>query len=305
LILAQGAVSEGETALFSGGQRAVYGGRTSGTFRNPMGDPSLRKKAAIIGPGAVRRISSKPCAWRFGQSDRTGERGCHPDGCIIAGPDRFVSRLSPVTQKGDTAKAKYSVSYIHFIFTQGKECIHMRKNFLFFLTIGTLLLIGFPLFAQGYKKINAAGEANFIFASSPIEKGKEGQAKLKDTFTSGDKIYGRGYFPKALGKLTNGEEFFQWLYIDGKLAVRGGLENVDPSWDQMQVWLYNTDENDFSIMHDALKKLPKGSHKIKVCFVRTVYTGTKQDFNDKGKLVDIKQYKPVNYTVGEFTFVVQ
>ena len=181
----------------------------------------------------------------------------------------------------------------------------MPRTIAFLLTAAALFTAGVPSFAQSMKKVNAAGEANFIFSSAAIEKGKENQARLKDTFTSNDKIFGRGYFPKALGKLSNGEEFFQWLYIDGKLTVKGALVDVNPTWDQMQVWLYNTGEDDFSTMSDALRRLSKGSHKVKVAFVRTVYTGSRKDFNDQGKLVEIKQYKPVNYTVGEFTFIAQ
>ncbi len=87
--------------------------------------------------------------------------------------------------------------------------------------------------------------------------------------------------------------------------MKGALVDVNPTWDQMQALLYNTGEDDFSTKSDALKRLSKGSHKVKVAFVRTVYTGSRKDLNDQGKVVEIKQYKPVNYTVGEFTFIVR
>ncbi len=178
----------------------------------------------------------------------------------------------------------------------------MRKIVIGFLMI---LLLSSVVCANAYKKINEQGEANIIFASTPIELHQEAKAKLKDTFTSNEKIFGRAYFPKAIGKFSNGEEMYENLWIDGKFMVKGPLVDMDPTWDQMQVWLYNTGEDDFKMMTQALDNLSKGKHEVAIYLMRTKYTGTKKVLNDQGVWENKKQYSAVNLSAGKFTFIVK
>ncbi len=176
----------------------------------------------------------------------------------------------------------------------------MRKTLIWVLLI---LMFSTAVFANAYKKINNQGEANIIFASTAIEKGQEAKAKLKDTFTSDEKIFGRAYFPKAIGKFSNGEEMYQNLWIDGKFAVKGPLVDMDSTWDQMQIWLYKTGEDDFKMMVQALNNLPKGKHEVAIYLMRTKFTGTKWVINDNGESEKKNQYSAVNLSAGKFTFI--
>lgn len=164
------------------------------------------------------------------------------------------------------------------------------------------------LVAQSTKKIDSEGIANMIFASAAIGKGQEGSAALKDSFTSGDAIYARCYFPGAIGAFSRGEKCHLHLWIDGKVAWRGvysGASLPDRTWDQIQIYIRNTGEDDFrGAISNALDGLAAGDHEVQFVIVRDKFL--KYKVVKKGAQVTQEPvYQPVNLSKGKFTYTVQ
>jgi hypothetical protein len=167
------------------------------------------------------------------------------------------------------------------------------------------LFLAIPLGANEFKKINAQGEANMIFASEAIEKGQEAKAKPKEAFTSKDKIFGRIYVPKALGQLGPNEEYVQELWIDGKVATRTDCSKaVKPGWETMQLWLFNTGDDEAPSMKEALDDLREGKHEVIIFFLHKKFLGMKKKLNDRGVFEQVKEFKAVYLSKGTFTLTV-
>lgn len=175
------------------------------------------------------------------------------------------------------------------------------------LAIGALIMMSHAEVdaRQGFKTINDKGQANFIFASQAIGKGKEHTVTLKTGFTPTDKIYARGYFPGAVGSFNDGEKMHVHMWADGK-RIGNWTYGSPPNarWDQMSLYLRNTGDDDFNGgMSRALDRLGSGSHTVKFYFVRDKFL--KYKLVKKGNSVRKEPvYKPVYLTAGEFTYVV-
>jgi len=186
--------------------------------------------------------------------------------------------------------------------------IMKRSYFLFITGICILTLAGADLFAKSYKKVDSAKTANMIFASSAIGKGKESSVTLKDSFTSSESIYARCYFPKAIGRFDKGEKCHLHLWVDGKVIWRGvysGRTLPDASWDQIQIYIRNTGENDFNgAISNALDTVSSGSHEVQFIILRDKFM--KYKYIKDGKSVTKEPvYKPVYLSKGKFNYEVK
>jgi len=181
-----------------------------------------------------------------------------------------------------------------------------RKQLLFAAALCALCIISEDAWAKKFKKVDSKGIANMIFASRGIGKGKEKSVTLKDSFTSGDKIYARAYFPRKVGRFKRGESCHVHIWVDGKVVWRGsysGKSLPNASWDQIQLYIHNTGDDDFKGgMSRALKGLSSGKHKVMVTVVRDKFM--KYKYVKAGKGVTKKPiYKPVYLSKGTFTYV--
>ena len=182
------------------------------------------------------------------------------------------------------------------------------KRYIFVSVVCVAVAAGGMLFGKSLKKVDNKGIANIVFASSAIEKGKESSAQLKTSFTSGDKIFARCYFPKAVGNFKNGETCHIHLWVDGKVIWNGeytGRALPEPSWDQIQVYIRNTGDDDFrGAISNALDTVSSGSHEVQVVVLRDKFMKYKKVI--KGNSVTKEPvYQPVYLSKGTFTYTAE
>ena len=65
-----------------------------------------------------------------------------------------------------------------------------------------------------FMTLNKDGTGNIVFSKTLIKKNEESKNTLVTKFTSGDSIYARAYFPKAIGAFTGEEEGFIDMWVD-------------------------------------------------------------------------------------------
>lgn len=168
--------------------------------------------------------------------------------------------------------------------------------------------------SENFKKINENGEANFIFATQAIPKGKESsiESSIKSEFKKGESIYARGYFPKMLSQIEPvGKEdvkVYVEMWINGKKKFRGDYDDIPGSWDQMSLYMSNTGDDDFKgRFNEELNSLSDGAHRVLIYFLQTYVPSDKktiQVYNDYGQLETRKNTKVLYMTKGEFQYLV-
>lgn len=141
-----------------------------------------------------------------------------------------------------------------------------------------------------YRIIDKDGYGNFIFASQPIEFGKEDNYKLKTEFTKPEEIYARSYFPSKIGKI-DAKDFWHEIWINGKF-IRKTIFNSppDPDWDQIQIWI---SKDDYS---DIINSLKKGEYKIIIWVLKNEIIKEEDKTEVKTKTIKLSK--------GEFTYIV-
>jgi hypothetical protein len=148
-------------------------------------------------------------------------------------------------------------------------------------------LSGMMLTAQSsYKKIDADGIANIVFANKTISKGAEASAGLKTIFQPGEAIYARCYFPQAFGKYNarTDEEFVVDVWINGRFVERKLWKHPENDWDQIQVYVANTGDDDFKELASKLEFLDEGENTIMVTVGLERYMQTKDVIGDDGSI---------------------
>lgn len=183
-----------------------------------------------------------------------------------------------------------------------------RSVFLFIVLLSVFSIAASAIFAGSLKKIDTKGIANIVFSSSAIEKGKENPAAMKTVFTSGDKIFARCYFPRAVGSFKNGETCHVHLWVDGKVIWHGeysGRALPEPSWDQIQIYVRNTGDDDFrGAISNALDTVSPGSHEVQVVVLRDKFMKYKKVI--KGSSVTKEPvYQPVYLSKGTFNYTAE
>ena len=153
-----------------------------------------------------------------------------------------------------------------------------------------------------YKIIDKEGYANSIFASEPIELGKEDNYQLKAVFTKPEKVYARCYFPGTVGEVEP-ENFWHELWIDGKLKMRTNFsESPDPEWDQIQIWIT---EDEYKIQ---MEELESGEHEIIIWVMKNEYKGDTAIAEEnaaseiEGRVKEV--WVPVRLSKGKFKYIV-
>ena len=153
-----------------------------------------------------------------------------------------------------------------------------------------------------YKTIHKDGYSNIIFSTLPIEKGKENEVPILPEFTKPESVYARCYFPEQIGDVSN-EDLWHELWIDGEMVLKTFFEDsVDPSWDQIQIWIT---EEDYA---DQFKSLDKGSHDVVLWVIKNDLKGEKSisRAESAGTIIGEieKIFVPVTISKGEFKYIV-
>ncbi|GAB4298291.1 MAG: hypothetical protein Kow0068_22220 [Marinilabiliales bacterium] len=176
----------------------------------------------------------------------------------------------------------------------------MKKIFL--ITICVLLLSSF-VDAQitKYRKINEKGIANMVFSNKAIPKGQESSVTLKNSFSSGEAIYARCYFPKPFGQynVSSNEDFFIDLYLDGKFVERKKMLHPDADWDQISLYVLNTGDDDFKNLEIALNNAGSGTHTLQVSVGFEKYNTTKKVVNSDGTIENKDVFNAVYISDGK------
>ena len=193
---------------------------------------------------------------------------------------------------------------------QSKEHIHNKKQKTMKTTsiiIIIFALTGMMLSAQTtYKKIDADGIANIVFASKSISKGAEASAGLKTVFKPGEAIYARCYFPQAFGKYNarTDEEFVVDVWINGRFVERKLWKHPEKDWDQILVYVANTGDDDFKELASKLDFLDEGENTIMVTVGLERYMHTKDVIQDDGSIKKEKVFSLQILSKGTFVIVV-
>lgn len=157
-----------------------------------------------------------------------------------------------------------------------------------------------------FRKIGANGEANIVFSTSKIDKGKEKDVTFATKFTSTDPIWARAYFPGEFGELEGEAEGFIDIWIDGTHAKRMSFTNKTVAADKEQtpIYLHNTGNDDFKA--DVWAGLEPGEHKVKVVVGKTELVAEKVKLSVEGDDVVAKNddaYKAVYLAESDFIYV--
>ncbi len=172
----------------------------------------------------------------------------------------------------------------------------------------TLLMSGMATAqASKYLKLNKDGSGNIVFATTNIKKGEESKAALKTTFTDGDSIYARAYFPGKMGQLQGEEEGFIDLWVDGEHQKRLAFTNKDvpADRDQTLIYVYNTKDYSPDFKADIWNELSAGEHKIKLVVGKTKFMREGISVQDQGDRYALKKddvHKAVYLSDSSFTF---
>ena len=161
--------------------------------------------------------------------------------------------------------------------------------------------------ASKYLKLNKDGSGNIVFATTNIKKNEEGKATLKTSFTDGDSIYARAYFPGKMGQLQGEEEGFIDLWIDGKHQKRLAFTNKDvpADRDQTLIYVYNTKDYTPDFKADIWGELSAGKHSVKVVVGKTKFMREGISVQDQGDRYAIKRddvHKAVYLSDSSFEF---
>jgi hypothetical protein len=158
-----------------------------------------------------------------------------------------------------------------------------------------------------YRKIDADGAANIIFANKAIEKGKESSYELKSSFNSNEAIFCRCYFPKKYGdyKPRDDEEFVVDLWFNNKFLQRKVWQKPDAEWDQIQVYLLNTGDDDIKSFDQAISSAGSGTYKVRVLVGISRYQGTKDVIQPNGSIVKEKVFTMEYISKGDISLTVK
>jgi hypothetical protein len=153
------------------------------------------------------------------------------------------------------------------------------------------------------KTTDAKGICNIVFASQPIEKGKESECKIKNEFSHGEAVYSRCFFPHNFGKFNarDDEQFVVDLFIDKKFTRRITWKHPDNDWDQIQIYLINTGDDDFTDLSSHLHTLERGIHTILVTVGLERYMHTKEIVNADGNITKEDMFTLQVISKGEFS----
>ncbi len=141
----------------------------------------------------------------------------------------------------------------------------MKKRIFIILSLICFGIVGSFAQSSTFKKINDDGIANLIFANKSISKGEENTYNLKAEFSADETIYARAYFPQEISTygLAANEKIIVVAYVDGKQVDRVYI-TPKPEWDQMQVYVMNTGDDDFSRLASELYYMDSGTHTLTI-----------------------------------------
>ena len=179
-----------------------------------------------------------------------------------------------------------------------------------FVLLFTLLGFSFVANAQSSKfmSLNKDGTGNIVFSTTVIKKNEEGSSTLATKFSSGDSIYARAYFPKAIGAFTGEEEGFIDLWVDGKHEKRLNFSNKDVAADkdQMLIYVYNTKDYKPDFKSEVWDGISAGEHRVKLVVGRTKFLRKGATAEFQGDKIVVKRddpHAPVYLSDSNFTFI--
>jgi hypothetical protein len=115
--------------------------------------------------------------------------------------------------------------------------------------------------AGGMKKLHAAGFANCVFSSRSLDRGREDEGIVRQSFAATDPIHGRCFFPAPLGANRPGE-VWQEIWIDGAKRAQVIYDPPIPAEDdQIPVELSKQQGS-------RLRELSGGKHTVSVWIYR-------------------------------------
>jgi len=159
---------------------------------------------------------------------------------------------------------------------------------------------------SSFKTTDAKGICNIVFASQPIEKGKEIECGIKSGFSQGEAVYSRCYFPHNFGMFNarEDEQFVVDLFIDKKFARRITWKHPDNDWDQIQVYVVNTGDDDFTDLSTHIHSLESGTHTILLTVGLERYMHTKEIVHADDSITKEDMFTLQVISKGEFSITI-
>jgi hypothetical protein len=163
-------------------------------------------------------------------------------------------------------------------------------------------------FAQisAYRVIDDEGIANVVFANNTISKGMEKHANLKTKFLSDESIYARCYFPAPFEHYDAKakEDFVVDLYVDGRFVERKKMLHPDADWDQIQMYLLNTGDDDFKRLESYISSLDSGNHSLLITVGLERFMHQKEIIKSDGTIVKEDVFNLQIISKGSITIIV-
>jgi hypothetical protein len=157
-----------------------------------------------------------------------------------------------------------------------------------------------------YKQISDDGIANVVFANKSISKGEEVNSDLKTSFGADETIYARVYFPKTISSygLSSDEKIIVIAYADNKQVDRVYITPTS-TWNQMQVYVMNTGDDDFSRLANELYYMDSGEHTLTISVGLQRYGYMETVIKDDGTITEQKVDKVVVISQSEIKINVE
>lgn len=156
-----------------------------------------------------------------------------------------------------------------------------------------------------YRTIDEDGIANTVFSNNAIALGREADHNLKSVFNSTESIYTRCYFPKAFGNynVLSKEQFVIDVWVNGRFVERKNMLNPDADWDQIQVYLLNTGDDDFNRLSGHIQGLTSGEHTLMLSVGVERFLDTKKVVNDDGRIIEEDIFNLLVLSKGEIKII--
>jgi len=183
----------------------------------------------------------------------------------------------------------------------------MKKK-MYLLVIALTFFGYYQISAQNstYRVVNEEGVGNVIFANVAIPKSQENTVTMVEKVKEGSVIFARAYFPKTISnyQLKPDENIIVQAFVDNKSVDRAYIKpNIE--WDQIQVYVCNTGDDDFSKLASELYYLDEGEHTLCIKVGLQVFSHKETVIREDGSIVEESIDKIIPLSEGKITIIVE
>ncbi|HNQ68899.1 MAG TPA: hypothetical protein PKN32_11005 [Bacteroidales bacterium] len=182
----------------------------------------------------------------------------------------------------------------------------MKKIYLLVIALTVLGYHQISAQSSTYRVIDDEGVGNVIFANVAIPKSQENTVTIVDKVNQNSTIYARAYFPKTISsyQLKPDESIIVQVFVDNR-AIDRAYVMPKLEWDQMQVYVFNTVDDDFYSLSNAINYLDEGEHTLCIKVGLQVFSHKEKVIRDDGSIVEESIDKIIPISEGKLTIIVE